>query len=240
MLSIILVEPEKSENIGFIARAMKNFEVSELIILNPKELNEKAKYVAMHAKEIIENARVIFSDPKIALNDLKREFNLLIGTTGKYSHDKNMIRDVIECETFFREHMNYNAKNAIVLGRESIGLTNEELLLCDCVITIETSKNYSIMNVSHALSVILYVYYKYKKEKRSNAPKFKPLPRKEYEILIEKIDKIIDKIETNRPDRLDTMKKCWIRVLGKAKLTKAEGYVLMGFFEKIKRMLEKK
>ena len=56
MISIILFEPELSENIGFIARVMKNFELKELILINPKCDIDRANKTAKHGKDIIKNA----------------------------------------------------------------------------------------------------------------------------------------------------------------------------------------
>lgn len=238
MLSVILVEPEIPENIGFIARVMKNFEVKNLIIINPKNLTEKSYYTSAHARDILENARILPQKGFDGLKELRKEFDLLIGTTGKYSRECNLVRDVIDSQEFFSDHFDDNYNAALILGRESIGLTNEELLLCDVVITIETSKEYSIMNVSHALAVLLFQYYKIRKNKKSNAPKFKTMPREEYEILLEKINSIIQRLPTNTPERLETMKIAWPRILGKAKLTKTEGRVLLGFFDKIDKLLK--
>ncbi|MEM4396509.1 MAG: TrmJ/YjtD family RNA methyltransferase [Candidatus Woesearchaeota archaeon] len=238
MLSVILIEPEIAENIGFIARVMKNFEVKQMIIVNPKNLTEKSYYTSAHARDILENARIIKDKGYEGLKQLKKEFNLLIGTTGKYSRECNLVRDVIDSEEFFKHHFQDNINAALVLGRESIGLTNEELLLCDVIITIETSKEYSVMNVSHALAVLLFQYYKIKKNKKSNAPRFKAFPREEEEVLLKKINSIIEKLPTNTPERLETMKIAWPRILGKARLTKTEGRVLLGFFDKIQRVMK--
>jgi tRNA C32,U32 (ribose-2'-O)-methylase TrmJ len=52
----------------------------------------------------------------------------------------------------------------IVLGRESSGLNNEELALCDLVINIDTKTRYRTMNIAHALGILLYEISKSKPE----------------------------------------------------------------------------
>ena len=58
MISTILIEPETPGNIGAIARSMKNFDLKNLILINPKcgHLDKEALDRATHAKEILKNA----------------------------------------------------------------------------------------------------------------------------------------------------------------------------------------
>jgi TrmH family RNA methyltransferase len=45
---------------------------------------------------------------------------------------------------------------ALVFGRESTGLRNEEVSMCDFIFTIPASKSYNSLNLSHAVAVVLY------------------------------------------------------------------------------------
>lgn len=74
---IVLVEPLHSGNVGSVARVMKNFGFSELVLLNPCELDMRARVMAVHAYDIIENARIEFS-----LKDALVGSSVIIGTTG--------------------------------------------------------------------------------------------------------------------------------------------------------------
>ena len=51
------------------------------------------------------------------------------------------------------------SKVALVFGRESTGLTNEELKLMDFIIRIPANQNYPTLNISHAVGIILYTFY---------------------------------------------------------------------------------
>ncbi len=240
MLSVILVEPEIVENLGFIARVMKNFDVKSLIMINPVEISEKAYYTAVHAKDILKNAKILKGNPIEILERLKNEYDYLIGTTAKITTDFNLIRDVIEPRKFFED----NSKNlktlkfGLVIGRESRGLSNEELLKCDVVLTIPTSEKYAAMNISHALAILLYEYYLNQKKQTRIERNFRLMPKHEKEILIEKIENVISKMPIENEGRKRTIERAWQRIIGRLQLTKREGYALMGFFHKLNLYLE--
>jgi len=149
-ISIVLVEPEHEVNVGHIARLMKNFGLSELLLINPKFDLEKAKIFATHGKDLLEKAK------QIKFNDLKR-FDLLIGTTAIPASSRlNLVRDSIDPEHLARILTNKNSNFCLVLGREATGLTNEELAKCDIVVNIDTPTQYKTLNISHALAILLY------------------------------------------------------------------------------------
>lgn len=77
VLSVVLVEPEGPVNIGMIARTMKNFGFSRLVLVNPNLTEESYAYAA-HAKDILENALIVES-----FEEALGLFDLAVGTTGK-------------------------------------------------------------------------------------------------------------------------------------------------------------
>ena len=146
MISIIFVEPEGSGNIGSLARVMKNFGFDKLVLVKPPELdNNETRMMAMHAYDLIEKAR-IFPTFKDAIKD----FDHVIGTTACLCRHKN----IAPLKSFLKKPIPDNA--AIVFGRESTGLTNEEKELCEQLITIPANKKYSTLNVTHAAAIVLY------------------------------------------------------------------------------------
>ena len=111
-LTVILVEPETSGNIGAIARVMKNFDLFKLILINPKcdYLNKEALDRATHAKEILIKAKIIKS-----LEEINHKF--LIGTTSVLGNDYNITRDCLNISD-----ITLPKNSALLLGRESSGL----------------------------------------------------------------------------------------------------------------------
>ena len=137
MRYIVLVEPEVPENTGFIARLCENFNF-DLRIVRPEFNLSEARGTANNAQEKLRNTE-IFDDLEEAVNDL----DFVVGT----KPGKGVSSD----EFSFREN------TSIVLGRESSGLSNSELELCDALVHIKS--DYSSLNLSHAASVLMYEAY---------------------------------------------------------------------------------
>ena len=152
-IGIVLVEPRHPINVGYVARIMKNFGFSKLFLVDPIFDPEEARRFAMHGHGILETA--IATD----FQQLRRDSRLLIGTTAlRSSRRLNVLRDAISAVHLVDIIDDLPKKDNIhvVLGREASGLTNYELRMCDIVVAIETGTEYSTMNISHALTIILY------------------------------------------------------------------------------------
>lgn len=150
--SIILVEPSKPQNLGNIARVMMNFGFSNLIIIEP-QLNladPEVEIVARRANTIINRSRLISS-----LREVRESFDLLIGTTSRIGSDYNLKRVAISPEQLLEEELKCN-RLGVIFGREQHGLTNEEIAICDLIVSIPTHGSYPAMNISHAVTIILY------------------------------------------------------------------------------------
>ena len=154
MISIILIEPKTGGNVGAIARAMKNFNLTDLVLINPK-----CKISSLETKKRAKHAQDIIQKAKIKNISYLKKFHTLIGTTAKLGTDYNIQRSPITPEQL-AEKINVNQKIGIIFGRESSGLTNEEISLCDFVVSIQSSKIYPVMNLSHAATIIFYELFK--------------------------------------------------------------------------------
>jgi len=221
MLSLVLIEPENSGNIGAIARVMKNFSFNRLILINPKaKINHDAKCRAKHAQDILNSAKTV------DFNYLDR-FDKLIGTTAKLGTDYNITRSPLTVAQL-AEKVNMKQRIALLIGREGIGLTNKEISKCDIVVNIPSSKKYPTLNISHAVAVILY---ELNKKKATN--NITPASRKDIEVLEGYVKNTLDTMEFNTPDKKKTQKIMWKRIIGKAMPTKREAFALIGFFKKL-------
>jgi tRNA/rRNA methyltransferase len=148
-LIFILVAPQMGENIGAIARCMKNFGQKDLRIVSPRDgwPNEKAISVATNAKDIIQNATVYDS-----LSNAIKDLSYLYATTAT---TRDMNKPIILSNNLHQDIPN-SGKIGLMVGRESSGLTNEEIMHANKIITIPTSSEYSSLNISHAVSIICY------------------------------------------------------------------------------------
>ena len=84
----------------------------------------------------------------------------------------------------------------LILGRDTTGLTNEEIIKCDDLIKIPTSKAYSAMNISHSLAVLLYVW---NRMNVVSAVKKQKIPRKEIDVLVNYVQVIAEELDMERP-----------------------------------------
>ena len=152
-IGIVLVEPRHPINVGYVARIMKNFGFSKLFLVDPIFDPEEARRFAMHGHGILESA--IATD----FQQLRRDSRLLIGTTAlRSSRRLNVLRDAISAVHLadIIDDLPKKDNILVVIGREASGLTNYELRMCDIVVAIETGTEYNTMNISHALTIILY------------------------------------------------------------------------------------
>lgn len=148
MVSAVFVEPQEAGNVGFLARAMLNFGLESLILVNPCKITEETKARAKHAWPVVKNAKV-FADFETAI----KGFDAVIGTTGKTVFAYKPGRASITPKEL-RERLGKNS--CIVFGRETTGLLDSELEKCDIVVQIPCSEKYPVLNVSHAAAIILY------------------------------------------------------------------------------------
>ena len=151
LTKVILVEPSGPLNLGSVARLCKNFGVNELRLVNPQcsKFDPEAKKMAVHGKEILENSKT-FNSLIDAIADCKR----VIASAGRI--EKNSF-SCIEPNTAFEELRKKDGLDSLglVFGREDRGLSNKELELAHCVLSIPTEPSYPSLNLSHAVSIVL-------------------------------------------------------------------------------------
>ncbi len=148
-MAVVFVEPESPGNVGFLARAMANFGLSELVLVNPCDITVMARARAMHAWPLVQNARIVGSfDEAIA------PYDEAIGTTAKTASDNNSTRAFVTPREL-AESMG-KGKYCLVIGRESRGLTTAELRKCDIVTRVPTAESYPSLNASHAAAILFY------------------------------------------------------------------------------------
>jgi TrmH family RNA methyltransferase len=151
---VVVVEPETPGNVGTIARAMKNFGLSDLKLVNPPEIAEdgEAYGFAGHAREdVLPNADEVTFDEVVANYHT-------VGTTAITGEDdRSHERFPFKTPAELRESLKtVDAPTAIVFGREGRGLNNEELSRLDEVCSIPASDDYPVLNLGQAATVLLY------------------------------------------------------------------------------------
>jgi len=168
-ISVILIQPEHAGNIGSIARLMKNFDFNNLIIFNPIEtveniLSYETQGFAMRGKDILMKAEIIEvkdnEEHIIRLKNYLKKYDLVLATTAKGKRYTNIKRLAIFPEDLHIPRSEKLLKIAILFGKESRGLTNNEISLADIILRIPTGIRYPSLNLSHACGIILYEIFK--------------------------------------------------------------------------------
>ncbi len=149
----ILVEPKKEANIGAVARVLKNFGFEDLYLVNPPHIGKKALSVASHAYDVLSTCTVVNSLEEAIANS-----TLVAGTTSQpgISANRHLRMPFFSPEELKKKVEGKRGIVSLLFGREDVGLLNEELMLCDIVVCIPTSSSYPVMNLSHAVAVVLY------------------------------------------------------------------------------------
>lgn len=197
-ISIVLVRPKYSTNIGSSARAMKNMGFTNLIIVNPADYDyEKAKRLSTHAAlDILDNA--VFSDN---LDEALKDFSFCIGTTSRLGRQRNLSMSTPEqCGENISKLAPKN-KVAILFGPEDKGLDNFELKRCHQLVTIDT-EDFSSLNLSQAVMIITYEISKALKD----TPEFytpELANRFQLDLMYEHLKDILIKIDFIHPENPD-------------------------------------
>jgi tRNA/rRNA methyltransferase len=150
-ISIVLLQPRHSENIGAAARAMRNMGFQQLVIVDPQNFDlSKALKLATHfASDIIENSK-FYPDLKEALSP----FNYVVGTTARLGGQRQVVCTPL---TLARKLIPISVKNriAILFGPEDKGLSNEDIRYCHALVNIPTTK-FSSLNLAQSVMILCY------------------------------------------------------------------------------------
>ena len=186
---VILVESQGEENIGFIARAMKNFGLNELILVSPKanHLSGTTKSRAMHAVDILKKATVVKS-----LKKALKQVDFAVATTSKTTKNEKLFRTALSAKKFAEKFSGSKGIYGLVFGTESIGLSNEQIKQCDFIVSIPASHKYRSMNLSHAATILFYELFQSKSQKKFStmSKQKKKLLEKEFLKMLAKAKKI--------------------------------------------------
>jgi TrmH family RNA methyltransferase len=150
--------------------------------------------------------------------------------------DKRHLRNPLILEDFAEKIFDVQGKIGLVFGREDYGLFNEEIAACDIMVKIPTSETYLSLNLSHAVTVVLYSLY-LKKAKISK--RRRPMGPVEKEKFYEFFVKLLDEIEypAHKKKHTTIMFK---RIMGRAMPSTWEYHTLMGVFSRTLGKMKRK
>jgi tRNA/rRNA methyltransferase len=155
---VVLVNPQLGENIGMAARAMANFGLFDLCLVDPREGWDmaRAEAAASGAIETVKNATVYHS-----LEQCLKDVHYVYATTAR---PRDMVKDVMTPEQAgvdMRARIARGEKLAILYGRERFGLSNEEISKADIIISAPVNPDYASLNIAQAVLLVSYEWFKH-------------------------------------------------------------------------------
>ena len=204
--AIILVEPQLGENIGMAARAMGNFALDRLRIVNPRDgwPNVAAQRAAAGADHVLEQAQ-LFETVEQAVADL----DLLFATTARAHDQAKPVMGPQAAAAEIAAHAAASGKAGILFGRERWGLTNEEVARANRIITYPVNPGFASLNLAQAVLLMGYEWFKLATQ---NALPFAMPERSErasqhqMDAFFENLVRELDRVEFLRPaEKRDTM-----------------------------------
>ena len=174
-LVVVLVEPVGPINVGSVARLCANFAVSQLRLVSPRcdPQAEEAVRMAVHGKALLSQATI---HPSLleAVQDCRRT----VATCGRIDHGEIPLHLPEDGLTWLIAPVPLSSTPdrsplAVVFGREDRGLTNDELRLCQRVVTLHSTPGYPSLNLSHAVAVVLHELKRLQGSDHRNNPAFR-------------------------------------------------------------------
>ena len=150
----ILVRPQMGENIGSVARAIKNFNIKYLRIVNPRcnWPSQKALATSVGAKDILKSAKIYNSIEK-AIGDL----DIIFASTSRIRKVNKKIISILD----FKKKVEKKRKIGILFGPEASGLSNDEISYANYLVKIPTNKKFSSLNLSHSAIIFCYEFFQF-------------------------------------------------------------------------------
>ena len=232
----ILVKPQIGENIGSVARAIKNFNITKLRIINPRceWPNQKALATSVGAKDILKSTKIYNSLEK-SIGDL----DIVFATTSRIRKMNKRIISVID----LKKKINKKQKIGIVFGPEASGLSNDEISYADYIVKIPTNNKFSSLNLSHSAIIFCFELFKLfnnKKDTFNSTYKSSLATKSEINKFLSFIIKNLDKKGFLQPDH---KRKSMIRninnIFHRINLSDQEIRILLGIFSTLREINKK-
>lgn len=154
-IRIVLVGTQHPGNIGAVARAMKNMDLADLVLVRPKEFpHPEALARASGADDVLASARVVDS-VAAAIADC----GLVVATTAREREQNHRVVDVRDAAVRLVDVVR-GGPVAVLFGAERSGLSNDELAAAHVLARVPANPVYTSLNVSMAVQLFAYEIYR--------------------------------------------------------------------------------
>lgn len=232
---IILVEPQLAENIGMVARAMANFGLSELRLVKPRDgwptgggLPKGAHQAASGAVHILQAAK-LYDDARSAISDL----HAVYATTARNRGQMKRVFSPVEVMPVVQARLTQDLAVGLMFGRERTGLENDEISLCDAIVTFPVDPQFASLNLAQAVLLMGYEWFKLATDGAIPFGNEQLSPPARREMVISMFDYLEDELDQAGffpPDKREIMARNLRDILHRLSMTEQECRTLRGAF----------
>ena len=231
-ISIVLYKPKYAGNIGSVARAAKNMGISNIIVVGTtgfdrEEMQQRSTHLASDVLDQIQYYE--------SIDEALGSFNYIVGTTARLGKARGPF---IAPRAVAKDIADISQKNkvALLFGPEDTGLANEELRLCHAVVTIPTSREFTSLNLSHAVMILCYEIFTASSAATTIATARPKLAQSnELEGMYKQIETLLAEIEFINPENPDYWMMHLRRFFSRAGLLSREAGLIRGICRKLER-----
>lgn len=234
--AIILVGSQLGENVGTTARAMLNFGLTDLRLVRPEcgWPNAKAVQAASGATEVLNRLRV-FNGVEDAAGDLHR----LFATTARPRDLPKPVVTAVQAAHETRAALQRGEAVGIMFGPERTGLSNDDLIYADAVVSIPVNPEFFSLNLAQAVLLVAYEWFTSEidvSERREIQPAGRPATKGELDQLLEHLIVELDAVNFFRtPDRRASMSRALRLIFARARLREPDVHLLRGVIKELAR-----
>jgi tRNA/rRNA methyltransferase len=228
--AVVLVEPQLGENIGMVARAMANFGLIDLRLVNPRDgwPSEKARAAASSADHVIDAVR-LYDSVEAAVADV----TYLLATTARPRDSYKPVRGPETAAREMRARSAAGQKVGMLFGRERYGLSNAEVGLADEIVTFPVDPAFASLNIAQAVLLMSYSWRAAGAEDatapRFAAPEAPPAEKADLYRLLDHLETSLSRTGYfHPPEKRDAMVQNLRTMLTKAGFTEPEVRTLRG------------
>jgi len=224
-ISVVLVRPEHPENIGLVARNMKNTGFFHLRLVGVDGLDERTYKTAIHSHDILKAARIC-----TRLGEATADFSVVFAATAKRRKNFSVLSlgDAVEKMCRYPE----STKVGLLFGNERTGLTTEELKHSNFRFVLPQSSKQPSYNLASAVLLSLYAISTRAPDKCWTTGQQRPLPRKKQveciEIILRKLEESGFLHQTNKQHITEMI----YDIFGRLSMTERDRRLLLALFSK--------
>ncbi len=227
LLKVIIVDPKYQLNVGYIARVSENFGVERLVFVKPRAniLGKKAIMFSKHGVGLLRNANIVES-----LDRAVEDCDMVVGTSGIWRIGERLNEKEYLLEEAVKKIGSFKDKDRVIgllIGRDDKGLNRDELEKCDMLVHIPANPEYPVLNISHALAIMLYSFRKERSENYGHIGAERPTAEeiKRLNIAFEEI------IKKKRIRNRKAVRNIFAKMIRRARLNRSELHAVITAFK---------